>query len=99
MPHFNKEHVRALLRQANVEINAALSRVDVMGTHELAEMTGLAETVGVFSSRQSICGSHSAAGLISMPEFNTNNGCGTAIAGSDDLRGLQLVRALRSILR
>lgn len=78
-----KERVRALLKKANVEIGAALARVDTMHPYELAEIGGAADSTRAFFDRQSVCDGTSLADPVSMPEFNTNDACQATLAISD----------------
>jgi len=99
----NKERVRALLAKANVEIGAALNRVNTMAPYELAEAAGAAEATRAFFDFNGSCGGD--AGRVTAPNrtdpkafFDFNGSCGGA-ADLDAQLGTNLVNALRDAIR
>jgi hypothetical protein len=97
-----KERVRALLNKANVEIGAALSRVDSMGGYELAEIAGAAEATRAFFDKNNVCATPelSAAAIDSTRAFfDKNNVCATPDMTADAEQGIALIKALRGVIR
>ncbi|MCA1493412.1 hypothetical protein [Sinorhizobium alkalisoli] len=98
-----KERVRALLKKANIEIGAALTRVDSMGPYELAEVAGAAEATRAFFDKNNVCATPEVGGIASLESarafFDKNNVCGAPDIGSDAEKGLALINALRGAIR
>jgi hypothetical protein len=69
-----REQLRSILQRTQIEVNAALERVDQMGPFELAEVRGAASSLVAFFDKNGSCATET---FDPVAFFDKNGSCAT----------------------